>query len=212
MMSSSDDGTLRSQQIEQWFREARHGSAEALGRLLEACRPYLLLVANQQLQPDVQRKVGPSDLVQETFLKAQQNFERFQGGTEEELLSWLRRILFNDLLNAVRFYAGTDKRQVGREVGLGAKDTDDALANRAVDPAPSPGSELIAQEEANEVRQALGRLTEDHRQVIRWRSWERLSFEEIGQRLGRSAEAARKLWTRAVDELAKTLESSHERE
>ncbi|HEY7425384.1 MAG TPA: sigma-70 family RNA polymerase sigma factor [Gemmataceae bacterium] len=210
MANSSEDSTPRSQQIEQWFQEARNGSAEALGRLLEACRPYLLLVANQQLQPDVQRKVGPSDLVQETFLKAQQHFERFQGGTEEELLAWLRRILFNDLLNTVRAYAGTNKRQVGREIGLAAEESAaDVLANRVVDPAPSPGSELIAREEASEVRQALEQLAEDHRQVILWRNWERLSFEDIGQRLGRSAEAARKLWTRAVDELAKTLESSH---
>jgi RNA polymerase sigma-70 factor, ECF subfamily len=210
MESSSEDSMPQSRQVAQWFQEARNGSAEALGRLLEACRPYLLLVANQQLQPHVQRKVGPSDLVQETFLKAQQNFERFQGGTEEELLAWLRRILFHDLLNAVRCYAGTDKRRVSREVELTVEDSVDVLANRLVDPAPSPGSELIAREEASEVRQALGRLAEDHRQVILWRNWERLSFEEIGQRLGRSAEAARKLWTRAVDELAKTLESPHE--
>lgn len=207
MAASREENAPHSQQMEQWFQEARGGSTEALGRLLEACRPYLLLIANQQLQPDVQRKVAPSDLVQETFLKAQQHFERFQGTTEEELLAWLRRILCNDLLNTVRHYAGTDKRQVGREVELAPEDSSDVPTNNLVDSAPSPGSDLIAREEAGEVRQALARLTEDYRQVILWRNWERLSFEEIGQRLGRSAEAARKLWTRAVDELARMLES-----
>src|SRR5262249_40058726 len=110
----------------------------ALGSLLEACRPYLLLVAHEHLQPDVQGKDGPSDLVQETFLKAQQHFDRFQGETEEELLAWLRRILFNNLLNSVRHYSGTDKRRIDREVELASKNS--------IDPAPSPGSDLIARE------------------------------------------------------------------
>jgi RNA polymerase sigma-70 factor (ECF subfamily) len=203
MMASSNDRAQLSRQIEQSFQEARNGSAEALGSLLEACRPYLLLVAHEHLQPDVQSKVGPSDLVQETFLKAQQHFERFQGETEEELLAWLRRILFNNLLNSVRLYTDTDKRRIDREVELALKDS--------IDPAPSPGSDLIAREQAGEVRQAVERLAGDYRRVVLWRNWERLPFEEIGRRLGRSAEAARKLWARAVDELAKILESPDER-
>lgn len=210
MATSGEDATPQARQVEQWVQQARGGSTEALGLLLEACRPYLLLIANRQLQPEVQRKVGPSDLVQETFLKAQRHFERFQGATEDELLAWLRRILYNDLLNIVRHYTGTDKRRLGREVGLATEDSAGPLANTLVDPALSPDSELIAREQAGEVRQALSQLDEDYRQVILWRNWENLSFEEIGQRLGRSAEAARKLWTRAVDELAQILETPHE--
>ena len=60
------------------------------------------------------------------------------------------------------------------------------------------------------MRRALEQLPEHYQQVIRWRSWERLSFEEIARRTGRSAEAARKLWTRAVDELALLLEPPHD--
>ena len=35
---------------------------------------------------------NPSDLVQETLLKAHQHFDQFQGQTEAELIAWLRRI------------------------------------------------------------------------------------------------------------------------
>src|SRR5262249_25191343 len=48
---------------------ARAGSAQALGEALEACRGYLLQIARQELDADLQAKGGASDLVQETFLK-----------------------------------------------------------------------------------------------------------------------------------------------
>src|SRR6516225_2720280 len=103
---------------EEWLAAARGGAPETLGQLLEACRQYLLLVANQHLAPDLQRKFGASDVAQETFLEAQRDFGAFHGRSEEELLAWLRRILLNNLANLTRGYRGTDKRQVAREVPL----------------------------------------------------------------------------------------------
>ena len=58
-----------------------------------------------------------------------------------------------------------------------------------------------------------GRLTQlspEQRQVIEWRNYERLSFAGIGARLGRSDEAARKLWSRAIEQLQALLESPDE--
>ena len=48
----------------------------------------------------------------------------------------------------------------------------------------------------------------EYRQVIVGRYQEQLSFEEIGRRLHRSAEAARKLWWRAIERLRQELDSS----
>ena len=97
---------------------ARRGSGEALGQLLESCRNYLLLVSNQELGTDLQAKVGGSDVVQQTFLEAKENFGKFRGQTEAELLAWLRRILLDNLANVERHYRGTARRQVRREVPL----------------------------------------------------------------------------------------------
>jgi RNA polymerase sigma-70 factor (ECF subfamily) len=74
------------------------------------------------------------------------------------------------------------------------------------DPGDSPSEVVIAREEAEELERALTRLPEQYRRVIRWRNTERMSWEEIGQRLGSSGEAARKLWTRALEQLAEALE------
>ena len=97
---------------------ARAGSREALGRVLEACRAYLLRIANEGVSADVQAKGGASDLVQETFLEAHRDFAHFQGNSEAELLAWLRCLLLNNMANFARAYRATGKRQVGREVPL----------------------------------------------------------------------------------------------
>jgi RNA polymerase sigma-70 factor (ECF subfamily) len=188
-----------------WIGAARGGDVEAMGLLFAACRQFLLLVANQQLPADIQAKVGPSDLVQETFIKAQGNLERFRGESEEELLAWLRKILLHVVVDATRHYRGAGKREVGREVALDVEDSTRALEICVLSPEGSPSSQAVAREGESELRRVLGELPELYRQVIHWRNWERRTFEEIGQLTGRSADAARQLWKRALDNLARVL-------
>ena len=69
----------------------------------------------------------------------------------------------------------------------------------------TPGSAVSFDEQVGAMRAALDAMPEDYRQAIMLRNWERLSFAEIGQQLGRSEEAARKLWTRAVLRLGDEL-------
>src|SRR5262249_52338401 len=95
-----------------WLAQAHAGSADALGRLLEGCRGYLLMIAREELAPDLQAKGGASDLVQETFLDAQRDFARFQGADEAELLAWLRRVLLNNLANFTRRFREAEKRSI----------------------------------------------------------------------------------------------------
>ena len=102
-----------SAELDRLIVAARGGSREALGTLLERCRDYLLLVAGRELGRDLQGKVGASDLVQETFVRAQDVFGSFQGSGEAELLGWLRRMLLNHILTVRRHYSDTLKRDIG---------------------------------------------------------------------------------------------------
>ena len=70
-----------------------------------------------------------------------------------------------------------------------------------------PGRQLAADEDAAKLAQALSRLPADYQHVIRLRSWELQSFSHIGREMGRSAEAVRSLWSRAVHRLAEEMES-----
>jgi RNA polymerase sigma-70 factor, ECF subfamily len=201
MPRSSPDAAL-------WLSAARGGSREALGNLLEACRDYLLLVANQELDVDLRAKGGASDLVQQTFLEAQRDFGAFQGSSEEELLGWLRRLLVHNLADFTRRYRGTGKRRAEREVMLEADSSDAAPADALAADTPSPSGRAVAREEDEGLERALARLPEDYRQVILLRYQEEHSFDEIGELMGRSANAARKLWLRAVERLRHELEAS----
>ncbi len=68
-----------SNRLDALIAAAQGGSSEALGTLLEQCRDYLLLVAGRELGRDLQGKIGASDLVQETFVRAQEVFGSFHG-------------------------------------------------------------------------------------------------------------------------------------
>src|SRR5437660_3872551 len=190
-----------SQEVERWLVAARTGSVQALGEALEACRGYLLSIAQRELEPDLQAKGGASDLVQETFLKAHRHFERFHGDTESELLRWLRRMLLNNLADFRDLYRAAEKRQVAREVSLANEDSGDNRANNPAAAGPSPSGLAMFHEQAERLHEMLNRLPDDYRQVLLLRHQDELSFEEIGQRMQRSADAARKLWARAVERL-----------
>jgi RNA polymerase sigma-70 factor (ECF subfamily) len=183
---------------------ARAGSGEALGQALEGCRGYLLGIAEGELPQDLRAKGGASDLVQQTFLEAHRDFAHFGGSTAEELRAWLRRLLLNNVANFTRAFRATAKRRVGREVPL---DGDDSAAP-GVSPAadvPSPSVDAMAHEQSEALQRALGRLPEDYRQVLALRHQEHLTFEQIGARLGRTGNAARLLWMRAVERLQHEL-------
>jgi hypothetical protein len=123
-LTGSPSGRDEPADLERRIEPAQAGSREAPGRLPEACRDYLLLVANRRLPADRRAKAGASDLVQQT---------------------WPRQVLPHNLANTTRHFRATGEREPGREVAL----------------ADAPARELVGG-------------------VIRWRSYERLPFAEVG--------------------------------
>jgi RNA polymerase sigma-70 factor (ECF subfamily) len=195
-------------EVVRWLAAARGGSPEDLGKVLEACRDYLLRVAERRLGADLRSKGGASDLVQQTFLDAQREFARFQGDSEKELLAWLRQILLYNLAHFQRTYRGTGKRDLKREVPLPGPASSSEGGVDIAGRTPTPSQQAAAREEAEKVQQALERLPEEYRQVLALRHQEQRTFEEIGRLMGRSASGARALWVRAVERLDDELGKS----
>jgi RNA polymerase sigma-70 factor, ECF subfamily len=193
-------------EVARWLPEARAGSREALGQVLEAYRAYLLLIANRQLDTDLRAKGGASDLVQETFLEAQRDFAGFHGSSADELQAWLRQLLLHNLANFTRQYRGTAKREIEREVQLGQETPSGGAGVFVPADTPSPSGHALAREQADAIEQAVARLPEDYREVVRQRYLERRTFPEIAQSLGRSENAVRKLWLRAIERLQQEME------
>lgn len=196
-------------ELERWIEAARAGSAEALGRVFEACRPYLLAIAERELPAELRAKCGASDLLQDAYLKIHDEFQRFAGTGREEVLAWLRRVLLNHVANVRAHYLNAKKRQIGREAAGGDSISRASFAAIA-DPAPTPRTQAEHVEELAVLERVLGQLAPRHARVIRLRYWGGRTFPEIAAELGCSAEAARKLWLRAVEKMHAIMEASDE--
>jgi RNA polymerase sigma-70 factor (ECF subfamily) len=183
---------------------ARAGSNEALGQSLEQFRRYLLEVARHAVGPALKSKGGASDLVQDTFLEAQRLFSRFDGASEAQLRAWLRCLLLHKAAKLGRRYGATAKRQLSREVPMGGGDRAVRLSQIA-GAAPTPSMAAVSAEQAQRLRAAIDQLPADYRLVITLRYSDGLAFDEVGRRTGRSADAARMLWARAVERLKHEL-------
>ena len=156
--------------------------------------------------------MGASDIVQDTFLAAGRDIEQFRGAGPAELRGWLNGILKHLIINTRRRYRGTGKRRVGREIAGGrggerAGETGGATISAS---ATSPSGRAMRQERELALHRVLMGLPEHYRQVIEWHHQERLSFEAIAGRLGVSAEAARKVWGRALLRLREALGPGHD--
>jgi RNA polymerase sigma-70 factor (ECF subfamily) len=187
------------------MRLARAGSNEALGEMLEGCRQYLLLVANESLEPELVAKAGASDIVQETFVSAGRHFSGFSGTTESELLAWLRQILLNHLVSTRRRFFLSQKRRLSREVSFGGSGSRSIASDLMDARSESPSRHALMNERVNELQRAIDELPLQYRQIIQLRHRDQLPFDEVARQLHISAPAARQMWARAIKRLQRTL-------
>ena len=197
---------MDSPQLTELLVQARAGSSAALGQLLEAFRPYLLGIANQELDPGLRVKGGASDLVQETFVAALRDLAGFRGQSEGELLAWLRQILLHSVANTVRRYNGTLKRQRAVEIPIDNSSRRE-LKNGLAGDHPSLSDLFVQDEQLERLRASLLQLPSPYREVVIWRSLEGQSFAEIARKLNRTEKNAQKIWSRAIRVLQKQLSS-----
>lgn len=201
---------VRETDIAALLARARQGDAAAREELFELCRGYLGLAARAQVETWLRRKVDASDVIQQTMLEVHTDFDRFAGSSEKEWLAWVKRILAHNVADFVRHYRGTAKRQVGREVPI----CDPAETGAFGVPEPAgregtPSQELVRLDDELKITTALAQLPADYREVIILRNLERLPFNEVAERMGRSRPAVQMLWMRALKKL-ESLVAPHE--
>lgn len=190
--------------------QALAGSSECFGRLLHVYRNYLKLLVVTQLERKLQQRVSPSDVVQETFLEANRDFAQFRGKSSGEFCAWLRKILVNNLHRVVERHVLAAKRDVRREVSLenlanSMEQSTARLEAMLPDPGTSPSGNAQRHEMEITLANHLAELPADYRDAIVLRHIEGLSFEAVGQRMERSAGAARMLWLRAIQTLREQM-------
>jgi RNA polymerase sigma-70 factor (ECF subfamily) len=186
------------------LREARMGSAEALGQCFQSCRNYLLTLARQELHATLRAKVDAADLVQETFIEAMRDFAAFRGDSEPQLLGWLRGILRHNLSDLARRFEAYC-RSLSHEVRLPDQLPCTLRPSTSANVGRTICEQLIAREQGVALERAVQRLPALQRKVLQLRYGERCSFAEIGDCLRRSPEAVRKLLCRALRRLRRVM-------
>jgi RNA polymerase sigma-70 factor, ECF subfamily len=175
--------------------EARKGNQLAFRVLVERhSRPVFRLAyrmcGNEQ---------DAEDLVQETFLRAYKQLNRFDG--RAAFGTWLYRICANCSLDLLR------SRKSRKEVKAKPIESGSASWLEAV-AAKEPGPDRLAQsgQIAGLLEPALKQLSEMERTAFILRHYEGCDIEEIAQTLGVQTNAAKHSVFRAVQKLRRTLQ------
>jgi RNA polymerase sigma-70 factor (ECF subfamily) len=174
------------------LRQARRGDLQARGELLDGFRPYLRAIVETRRSALGSVRLDSSDVIQDVLLAAHRNFDQFRGGSMAELTAWLRQVALHTAGKAVRNQSAA-RRTPAAEVTFNV----DALAADT----STPSGQASDHEEAARLAAALERLPEDMSAVIRGRHVEQASYALLAERLGRSEEAVRALYTRALRRL-----------
>ncbi len=176
--------------------------AQALDFDFERQRVYLCLLARKHLDRRLWRLVDPSDVVQATLLDAQCKRDQFRGQTSEEWAAWLRRMVLNDLKDAVRkFRPIADREELHVAVELSSVWIDATLAGEQ----SSPSEQAQKHEELQRLAEALEKLPEAEREAVMLHHLFEWTQAEIAERLGRTRPAVAGLLCRGLKRLRELL-------
>lgn len=174
--------------------------------MLESYRRYLTFLARTRLHPKLRRRVGESDLVQQTLVDACQGWESFEWRSAEELAGWLRRILAKNLARAERDHR-RGKRDVARERSLDAdlEASSLRLGEFIAAGQSTPSQAAIRQESLLRLADAMASLSADQYDAMVLQYWQGWTLEAVGEHLGVSRFTVGRLIRQAVSILRAQL-------
>jgi RNA polymerase sigma-70 factor (ECF subfamily) len=189
--------------------QAKDGDEGALNELCRLCAPRVHCLVRLRMGQKLRSRMESMDLVQDVLYAVLRDLGNFTYENEGDFLRWLSRIVENRLRDHVDGLHA-QKRDIRREVPLGGYESS-TQANRAVPAQPTdtktPSAVVSEMQEYARLEEALDGLRPEYRQVILLTKIEGLSYKEVGERLGRSSEAARALVARAMTALASAFRS-----
>lgn len=180
--------------------EASGGSREAFEELVRRHQDRVYGLALRMLGDPAEAE----DAAQEVFLRAYRAIRDFRG--ESALYTWLFKVTLNACRSRLRRLARRRAREVPIHAAAGGEEEADPPEALAASGLPGPEESAQSSETARRVREAMGRLAPEHREVVLLREIEGLSYEEVAGAVGASLAAVKSRIHRARCELARLLE------
>ncbi len=188
---------------------AQDGGELALNQLCRVYGARVLWIIRLRMGAELRSQLESMDVVQDVLMSALKDLGNFTYKTEGDFLRWLSGIAENRLRGHLqRLHA--NKRDIRKEVQLnGNRPTveDSFVSALDVVDTATPSVIMSKREELDKLAKAIDALKPEYRQVVVLTKIEGLSYKEIGDRLGKSSEAVRKLVSRALEELIHIFEN-----
>ena len=180
--------------------QAKEGDRSALDQLCGVYGERVRRIIRFRMGKELRSKLDSMDLVQDALVSALEGLGDFTYKNEGDFLRWLAKIAQNALRdNLDKLYA--DKRDIRKEVRLGGygPTTGDRFAGT---PGPidttTPSVIMSRKEDLDKLENAIDELKPEYRKVIVLAKIDGLSYKQIGERLGKSADAVGHLLSRAM--------------
>ena len=188
---------------------AKDGDESALDQLCKVYGERVRWVVRLRMGGEIRSKLESMDLVQDALVYALKDLGNFTYKSEGDFLRWLSEIAENRLRDNIdKLHA--NKRDIRKEVRLDSyrPTTGESFAG-AVGPIDqtTPSAIMSKREDLARLTKAMETLKPEYRQVIILTKIEGLSYKEIGDKLGKSTDAVRMLFTRAMAALSGAFES-----
>jgi len=178
------------------------GNREAFEALVRRYSCYVESLVRAEMGPHLLQRFEPEDLVQESLIKAFQSIGSFRGEREDSFRNWLSTIARRVVQYEGRLQSARLEKFPG-EISLyhqpagqcgEAKELGAFLEN----PGKTPFVNLLRDERFNRLKDALGSLSPEHREVILRVRVQKLPVKEVAWRMGRSPNATSVLLFRAL--------------
>ena len=187
------------------LRRAQAGDSRALEQVLTQYRGRLKRMVKLRLDPRVQGRIDPSDVVQEAYLEASQKLGAYLVEPKIPFFLWLRLVTGQKLALEHRKHLGVQARNAAREVSLhhGAYPaaSSAALAAQLLGRISTPSQQAARADLRVRVQEALNRMEPLDREVLALRHFEQLSNAETALVLGIKETAACNRYVRALERL-----------
>ena len=177
---------------------ARAGDPTALEELARRHYGRLRLYVRSRLGPALARRVDAEDLVQESFLRAFRDLDRFVASEPGAFHHWLTTVARHAIADAARA-ARALKR--GRRTERLARSDWSQTGSHKNDVAAStlgPATRALLGEEQQKIEAAFAALPPHYRRVIALRQFEQRPAREVAGILGSTEQAVHALYRRAL--------------
>jgi len=191
------------------LQRAAHGDQASWGKLLTRHGERLRRMVVLRLDPRLQGRVDPADVLQDANLEASRRLAEYVRKPTMPFYLWLRFLAGQRLLALERHHLGAQRRSVGREVSLYRgpmpETSSAALAAQLLGRLTTPSQAAIRAERKVILQEALNQMDPLDREILALRHFEQLSNAETARELGIQESAASKRYLRALVRLKEIL-------